>query len=133
MGKPLDPDYWKKWRAAHPAYREREKARSRLSKHHGDRVGQRARARERLLRSRADLGWVETSHPLLDAATAIVVRYVRPDRRTVLFDPLYEDAVMTAVLAILEGADPAEATSCFLRAERSRRYREAPLLEERGP
>lgn len=28
MGKPKDPDYWKKWRAEHPEYRERERART---------------------------------------------------------------------------------------------------------
>ena len=32
MGKPRDPDYWKRWRAAHPEYRQREAERSRARK-----------------------------------------------------------------------------------------------------
>jgi hypothetical protein len=32
MGKPLDPDYWKKYRAAHPSYRKKEAERRKQRK-----------------------------------------------------------------------------------------------------
>lgn len=37
MGKPKDPEYFRKWRAAHPEYVEREKARRALTRAKGDR------------------------------------------------------------------------------------------------
>lgn len=45
MGKPKDPDYWKKWRAAHPEYRERERERRRQAKRTEDRSKERQRAK----------------------------------------------------------------------------------------
>jgi hypothetical protein len=92
-------------------------------KHHGDRAGQRARARSRLLAKRGDNGWVETGHPIMDEAIAVAQRYVKPDRGAVLVDPLYEEAVCVAALAICAGEDPDEATEVYVRHERSWRYR----------
>ncbi len=128
-GKPRDPDYWKKWRAAHQAYREREKRRSRdrTTKSHGDRAGQYQRRRERLRVRRAEHGWVESNHPILDDATLATQNHIRPDRRTHYLDPLYEDCLMSAVLAILEGSDPHEAIKSTLHAERGHRARSLPL------
>jgi hypothetical protein len=92
------------------------------AKHHGDRAAQRARARDRLLVKRGDAGWVETSHPIMDEAMAIARRYAKPDRGAVIFDPLYEEAICVAALAICAGEDPDEATRVYCRHERSWRY-----------
>ena len=35
MGRPPSPDYWRRWRAAHPAYRERERERARARRRAG--------------------------------------------------------------------------------------------------
>lgn len=48
MGKPLDPDYFKKYRAAHPDYAARDRARRRARKvrsPRGDRSAENARRR----------------------------------------------------------------------------------------
>ena len=42
MGKPTDPHYWRKWRAAHPEYRARERRRQ-AGRQHGDRTQEYAR------------------------------------------------------------------------------------------
>lgn len=46
MGRPRDPDYWRKWRAAHPDYRERERVRLRARDRTGrDRSGEKRKLR----------------------------------------------------------------------------------------
>jgi hypothetical protein len=48
----------------------------------------------------------------------------------VIFDPLFEDAVGVAVLALCAGDDPEKAAAEFVRSERVRAYRSAPLLAD---
>jgi hypothetical protein len=64
----------------------------------------------------------------MDAAAAVALRYVRPDRRAHCLDPLYEDALMTAALAILEGADPDAAVRVVVSREREHRHRTCTML-----
>lgn len=130
MGKPRDPDYWRRYRATHPEYRERERdrMRRRTDKSHGDRAGQYRRRRERLAQANGDHGAVLTSHPIMDQAAVVAMRYVRPDRRTLYTDALYEEALMTAALAILEGADPHQAVRDVVHAERLWRWRTTELV-----
>ena len=97
-------------------------------KQHGDRVGQRMRARARVLRRRGDNGWTESRHPILDKALVIAHRHSRPDRGVVIFDPLFEEAVSVAALAICAGEDAEAATAAFVRAERGWAQRVAPLF-----
>lgn len=133
MGKPKDPDYWRKYRARNPEYRAREKARmaARVNKSHGDRQAQNARRRERYHRERGNNGPPATqAHPIMDQAAQVAQAYVKPDRRTHYLDPLYEEALMTAALAILAGDDPHAATQAVVRAERNHRAHQAPLLED---
>lgn len=53
VGKPKDPDYWRKWRAEHPEYRERERQRSRARKRTPEqRRAERERARQRARQQR---------------------------------------------------------------------------------
>jgi len=129
VSKPLDPGYWRRYRATHPGYRERERIRSasRLVKSHGDRAAQYARRRLRLLRDRGDNGITEQGHPIMDQAMAVASRYVKRDQRTVLYDPTWEDAVMVAALAICRGEDPGHAVGDYVRVERSWMRRTAPM------
>jgi hypothetical protein len=131
-GRPKDPDYWRKWRAAHPAYRARERARSaaRGMKSHGDRAGQRARARIRLQQRNGDNGGIEPGHPIVDQAIAIARRFVSPDHRRDIVVPLYEEAVCIAALAICADEDAPAAVESFVKAERGWGYRTAPILVE---
>lgn len=80
----------------------------------GDVAGQRARARARL---RGENGWLET-HPLLELARAIATRVVRPDRGAVIYQPLHEDAVGAAALALVAGEDAEAAAIAEVRRER---------------
>ena len=45
MGRPAAPDYWRRWRAAHPAYRERERERGQARRRAGYRSPKTRRAR----------------------------------------------------------------------------------------
>jgi hypothetical protein len=99
-------------------------------KHHGDRSGQRARARARQLRRSGDNGWCESRHPIMDEALAVARRHVKPDRGSIIFDPLYEEVVSVAALAICAGEDPERATLTFVRSEREWTYRTAPLYAD---
>jgi hypothetical protein len=105
-------------------------ATGRTTKHHGDRSAQRARARHRLLQRRGANGSCVTDHPIMTEAIAVARKYAKPDPGHTIFDPLYEEAVCVAALAICEGHDPHLTTQAFVRAERDLRYRWAPLLED---
>jgi hypothetical protein len=99
-------------------------------KHHGDRRAQRVRARARLLQRTGDNGWCVTRHPILEEAIIVARRHAKPDRGSVIFDPLFEEAVSVAALAICAGDDPEQAARAFVRSERARAYRTAPLLAD---
>ena len=66
----------------------------------------------------------------MEQAAAITGEHIRPDRRTWILDPLYEDCLSTAALAILTGQDPHAAVLAVLREERSWRLATAPLMDE---
>lgn len=87
-------------------------------KHHGDRIGQRARARARQLRRDGDNGRCEARHPILDEAHIVASRHAKADHGSVIFHPLFEEAKSVAALAICAGEDPELATVTFVRAER---------------
>ena len=123
MGRPASPDYWRRWRAAHPAYRERERERGR----------QRRRAGYRSPKSRRPGTQPEqvqvAGHPLLAWAQELAAGIVREDRRARLSDELYPDVLGEILLAKLERQDPVARATAWLRAERSWRHHVAPLLE----
>jgi hypothetical protein len=129
-----DAAYYRAWRAAHPEYRAREAARSRHRKRvRGDRSAEYARQRERRAEQRrrrdGEHGWTEQLHPILSEARVIASRHVRPDRRSILMRPTFEDAVSEPALALLVGDDPTEAVQRYLRSERDWQWRTAPLLD----
>lgn len=136
MGKPLDPDYWKKYRRDHPAYRARSArqhaARRRLVGR-GDRSAEYARDR----RSRALAGPslidlplppLHVGHEILERAVTIARRYVRPDGRVALGESIYDDVVGETALAIVEGRDPDEAALELRRSERRWQRETMPFL-----
>ena len=123
MGRPASPDYWRRWRAAHPAYRERERQRGRTRR----RAGYRS---PKTRRPRVVPAPVEVEpHPLLTWAHELAADLVREDRRARLSDELYADVVGEILLARLERQDPVARATAWLRAERSWRHHLAPLLE----
>jgi hypothetical protein len=132
----MNAAYHRAWRAAHPEYRRREVERSRRRRAlhgRGDRSGEYARQRERRAIARrlgsGENGTVELSHPLLEAARVVALGHVRPDRRSVLFRPTFEDAVSEALVAIVAGEDPVPAVRRYLSSERAWLSRTAPLLD----
>jgi hypothetical protein len=132
----MNATYHRVWRAAHPEYRRREVERSRRRRAlygRGDRSVEYARQRERRAIARrlrsGENGSTETVHPLLEAARRVALGHVRPDRRSVLFRPTYEDAVSEALVAIVAGEDPVPAVRRYLSAEHAWLSRTAPLLD----
>ena len=123
MGRPASSDYWRRWRAAHPAYRERERERGRGRR----RAGYRS-PKSRRPRVRPEPVQLAT-HPLLAWAQELAARLVREDRRVRLSDELYPDVVSEILLARLERQDPVARATAWLRTERSWRHHVAPLLE----
>ncbi len=135
MGKPPDPGYWRAWRAAHPEYRAREVERRRQRRLiHGreDRTTELARlaatrpSRALVLAPMPDL---HLGHSLLDEAIVIATRHIRPDRRAVLMDPLFDDVVGAVVVAILAGTDPDAAARAARLEEHRHRWHQVPLVE----
>jgi hypothetical protein len=123
MGRPASPDYWRRWRAEHPAYRERERERGRARRRAGYRSPKTRRpgvAAEPI---------AVATHPLLVWARNLATDLVRRDRRARLSDELYPDVVAELVLARLERKDPVAGATAWLRKERSWRHHLAPLFE----
>jgi hypothetical protein len=132
----MNAAYHRAWRAAHPEYRAREVERSRQRRAlhgRGDRSAEYARQRERRALTRrlnaGDNGVVEANHPLLEVARTVALGHVRPDRRSLLFRPTFEDAVSEALVAIVAGEDPVPAVRRYLSVERAWLSRTAPLLD----
>lgn len=132
MSRP-DAAYYRAWRAAHPEYRKREAARSAARKAAEPRPDRSAEYRRRSdqLRHKREaerIGPLHVGHELFDRARAVV----GPVRSglTVLLDPLYEDLLSVATLALLEGQDAAAAVRRFRADEFAWRARTAPILWE---
>jgi len=108
-GKPADPEYWRRWRAAHPAYvaRERDRsARRRAEGRRGDRSAEYAnRAAHRASRA---------GQPL----TELFPDLVRLANLLCREEDLDRDIRQEVALALLEGRDPAEAEAAYRRRER---------------
>lgn len=106
--------YYRDWRAAHPEYRERQNAlrKARRAVQSRDRRSEYA---QRPSRAIVPLPAPFLGHPLFDAARAIVGM----DRGTLtmLHDPLREDLLSEAVVALVEGRDPSEAVRRFRAIE----------------
>jgi hypothetical protein len=122
-----DAAYYRSWRAAHPEYRERQnrlRAERRKRNGRGDRTSEYARRRSRAIPPVPDMHF---GHELFDSAR----RGVGPRRTALvtLYDPLYDDLVSEATLALIEGRDPEDAIRRYGAAERSFGRVTCPLLD----
>lgn len=118
MGKPSDPGYWRRWRAAHPEYRQREAARSAQRRRRvprGDRSEEyRRAAAKRPSRAAPPLPQL---YPELQHGRALSFRE----------DEIRMDVAQERALALLEGRDPDQAADAYWARETSWLNHTAPL------
>lgn len=112
-----DAAYHRAWRAAHPEYRERQ---NRLRNERRRRNGRGDRSAEhagRRSRATPPLPGLHAGHDLFARAREVV----GPRRSTLvnLHDPLYDDLVSEATLALIEGRDPRDAVRSYGARERA--------------
>ena len=120
--------YFRAWRAAHPEYRARQnrlRNERRRSKGRGDRSAEYAARRSRAL---PPVPGLHHGHTLFERAREIV----GPRSTTLvnLADPLYDDLVAEATLALIEGRDPKDAVRAYGARERAFGRVTCPLYEE---
>lgn len=126
-----DAAYYRAWRAAHPEYRRREVARtaarrSRFGRE--DRTAEYARHRAtRASRAAEPIPTLHCGHELFDRAREIVG--APRSGLTVLLDPLYDDLLSVATLALLEGADAVAAVKRYAASEGRWRRVTGPIYE----
>jgi hypothetical protein len=125
-------EYYRAWRAAHPDYRKRQRelrADRRRRQGREDRTAEyAARAARRAAAAPSEMPVPHTGHELFDLARAVV----GPNRSglTVWLDPLHQDLLSVATLALLEGADPAAAVKAYRSREYAWRRVTGPLVIE---
>jgi len=112
-----DAAYYRAWRAAHPEYRIRQnhlRTERRRLKGRGDRTAEYARRRSRAI---PPLPPMHFGHDLFVQARQIVGP--RQTSLVELHDPLHDDLLSEATLALIEGRDPHEAIRSFRSRERA--------------
>ena len=123
-----DAAYYRAWRAAHPEYQIRQnrlRAERRRLKGRGDRSAEYARRRSRAI---PPLPPMHDGHDLFERARQIV-----GPRRTslvALYDPLHDDLLSEATLALIEGRDPHQAIRSFRSRELAFGRITCPLFED---
>ncbi len=122
--------YHRAWRAAHPEYRARQnrlRAARRRRDGRDDRSVEYARRQSRAGPAASPLPPLHDGHRLFDEAR----RVVGPRRTSLvaLHDPLYDDLLSEATLALIEGRDANEAVRAFGARERAYGRRTVQLFE----
>jgi hypothetical protein len=123
-----DAAYYRAWRAANPEYRARQnrlRNERRARNGRGDRSAEYAR---RPSRAMPPIPALHTGHPLFEQARVVVGP--RVTSLVQLHDPLYDDLISEATLAIIEGRDPEDAIRVYGSRERSFGRVTCPLFEE---
>ena len=123
-----DAGYYRAWRAAHPEYRARQNRlrNERRAKHgRGDRSAEYAK---RPTRAAPPMPGLHVGHWLFERARQVV----GPRRTSLvqLHDPLYEDLLSEATLALIEGRDPEDAVRHYGARERAFGRVTCQLFEE---
>jgi hypothetical protein len=119
--------YYRAWRAAHPEYRIRQsrlRAERRL-KGRGDRSAEYARRRSRAI---PPIPPLHDGHDLFERARQIVGP--RQTTLVTLHDPLHDDLLSEATLALIEGRDPHEAIRSFRSREHAYGRITCPLFRD---
>jgi len=122
-----DAAYFRAWRAAHPGYRARQ---NRLRNERRSRDGRGDRTleyRQRPSRALPGVPGLHLGHALFEEARRIVGQ--RRTTLTVLHDPLHDDLLSEATLALLEGRDPRDAIRRYGATERAYGRLTCPLDE----
>lgn len=112
-----DAAYYRAWRASHPEYRARQNRLRNERRRRRGRGDRRVEYAQRPSRTLAGLPGLHLGHDLFVQAR----RVVGPQRTSLdtLHDPLHEDLLSEATLAILEGRNPVEAVQRYGARERS--------------
>lgn len=122
-----DAAYFRAWRASHPGYRARQNVlrnERRRRTGRGDRTVEYQRRRSRAI---PDIPGLHLGHDLFEQARRVVGQ-----RRTTLIalhDPLHDDLLSEATLALLEGRDPVEAIRRYGSKERAFGRMTCPILD----
>ncbi len=120
--------YYRAWRAAHPEYRARQnRLRNERRRRHG-RGDRSAEYAHRASRAMAPVPGLHIGHTLFERARQIVGP--RTTTLVSLHDPLYDDLVSEATLALIEGRDPRDAIRAYGARERAFGRVTCPLFEE---
>jgi hypothetical protein len=123
-----DPAYYRAWRAAHPDYRARQtrlRNERRRRSGRGDRSAEYAARRSRAI---PEMPVLHLGHALFDQARQVVGP--RTSTLVSLADPLYDDLVAEATLALLEGTDPVAAVRRYRASEVAFGRVTRPLFEQ---
>lgn len=112
-----DAAYHRAWRAAHPDYRARQNQLRNERRRHAGRGDRSAEYAARRSRAIPPMPGLHIGHDLF----AVARRIVGPRRTSLvtLYDPLYDDLVSEATLALIEGRDPEAAVRSYGSRERS--------------
>jgi hypothetical protein len=122
-----DAAYFRAWRAAHPEYRIRQnriRNERRRRAGRGDRTAEYRRRPSRALPGIPDL---HVGHDLFEQARRIVGQ--RRTTLVALHDPLHDDLLSEATLALIEGRDPHDAVRRYGATERAFGRVTCPILD----
>ena len=123
-----DAAYHRAWRAAHPEYRARQnrlRNERRARNGRGDRSAEYARRASRAI---PPVPPMHVGHAVFEQAREVVGP--RATNLVQLHDPLYDDLLSEATLAIIEGRDPKDAVRNYGARERAYGRVTCQLFEE---
>lgn len=123
----VDAAYHRAWRAAHPEYRARQNQLRNERRRRSGRGDRSAEYAKRPSRAIPHVPALHVGHGLFELARRIVGP--RPGTLASLYDPLYDDLVSEATLALIEGRDPMVAIRAYGARERAFGRVTCPLLE----
>ncbi len=123
-----DAAYYRAWRAAHPEYAARQ---NRLRAERRRRNGREDRSKEYAQQRKPTIPpmpALHLGHELFNLAKRIVGP--RKSSLVALYDPLHDDLLSEATLALVEGRDPSEAVRRYRARERTYGRITCPLFDE---
>jgi hypothetical protein len=122
-----DAAYFRAWRAAHPEYRARQNRLRNERRRCSGRGDRSAEYRQRQSRAIPGVPGLHVGHLLFEEARRIVGQ--RRSTLATLHDPLHDDLLSEATLALLEGRDPVDAIRRYGATERAFGRVTCPIVE----